>query len=293
MSGTAGGMCRRSGPRNGRGFTLIELLVVVAIIGVLVSILTPALGRARKQVQGTRCLAHCRELGHGMAMYHNEFGCFPGHQFRRADDSRFRWFHAMEKYVAGFATQACPAAREWWEVGRNNSYGYNYKYIGSARDNTSLDNPHRPYERFPVREVRSPARTIAFADCDGTGRELPWMPEKPLGDNNKDRWGNHGYTLDPTYIPKYSLQTTSAGEIEPYAWKYYRTFMSNRHLGKASVVFTDSHGEHVKPAEAYRDNGLWNGLGFDPADDPNSPYYALDDHVDYRVHASTGQVWPF
>src|SRR5688500_8703684 len=47
--------------RQRRAFTLVELRVVIAIIGVLVAILMPALGKARQQARLLDCLTRIRQ----------------------------------------------------------------------------------------------------------------------------------------------------------------------------------------------------------------------------------------
>ena len=46
-----------------KGFTLIELLVVVSIIALLVSILMPALNKAKELAKLTMCMSNLKQMG--------------------------------------------------------------------------------------------------------------------------------------------------------------------------------------------------------------------------------------
>jgi len=65
----------KTNPR--RGFTLIELLVVVAIIGILIGLLLPAVQQVRETARKASCLNNVRQLALAVHNYESAFKEFP------------------------------------------------------------------------------------------------------------------------------------------------------------------------------------------------------------------------
>ncbi len=285
-------------------FTLIELLVVISIIALLIGILLPALGSARKAAMATVNLANLRTMGQGLALYMDDHGMLPpfrlpsGQTHEATGRPRARWQFPLGDYVgqpfhprgpeeqAGFtggaggagATDDIPRIdndvfrdpthdvedflAENGEIKslRNGSYGYNYHYLGNTRE----EGPGGSAARFPVRDsnIAAAARTVAFADSKGNQRKV-----RELG------LREHAYTLDPPRLDTaHNGATTFAQDAEPSP-------ADSRHNGRATVAFLDGHASLMGLAELgyivrdeslgeveenIGDNGLWNGLGFDP-----------------------------
>jgi len=64
-------------PISRRGFTLVEMLVVIAVIGVLIALLLPAIQAARESARRTACKSNLRQVGQALQMHHEARGTFP------------------------------------------------------------------------------------------------------------------------------------------------------------------------------------------------------------------------
>jgi type II secretion system protein G len=60
-----------------RAFTLLELLVVIAVLGLLMAMLLPAILATQERARQTQCLSRLKQLAMGLAMYEQENGMFP------------------------------------------------------------------------------------------------------------------------------------------------------------------------------------------------------------------------
>lgn len=241
---------------NRTAFTLIELLVVISIIAVLMAIILPSLGLARKFARRTVCMANVRRLGVSIRLYIDSYdGKFPPDRLRKPTDFievgpykryRPRWIWFLNEGM-GFVINPykyeteeefnialemdnnyymCPSLKdyEYARSIRNGAYGYNYQYLGNCRGNPT----NTGYANYPVwfSQIRSPAQTVVY--CDSRGANIPH--------------GLHAYLVDPPKMAfskgarHFSPKSASVGPL-----KYSPA--DARHAGAVNAAFLDGHAE--------------------------------------------------
>jgi prepilin-type N-terminal cleavage/methylation domain-containing protein/prepilin-type processing-associated H-X9-DG protein len=254
----------------GKGFTLIELLVVIAIIGILLSVIVPAMNNAKEQCKKLICMNHMKQSGYAFSLYSTENDGYTVVYYAPGNGPRpevcVQWWSAFiwYDYLPDNRVIYCPSykgtRRDTRLVDRDRMIKeyqgpYGNPWIGNIGnilwsgpvDGTmkGLSYPSGPGVKKPFKiteYIKSPADNIVLLDAvfpkEDTYPADAW--------NSFKRWKDLGAT-------KYR-DPAGCNEISNASFHGYgeTSGLSVRHNWRTNVLYFDGH------AGAYDGETLWN-----------------------------------
>jgi prepilin-type N-terminal cleavage/methylation domain-containing protein/prepilin-type processing-associated H-X9-DG protein len=222
-----------------KAFTLLELLIVITVIGLLMSILMPALTAARAQGRATVCRSNIRQLhlaNIGYATENDEYMVLAAsdiwidnlhrwHGVRLSLDEPFDPLRGpLARYLTNGRVKECPekvnfrkgVPWDWDFEDGCGGYGYNDVYIGSRVWQSGAND-----KATKITEVGNPAGTIMFADAAMSKLD-----------------GGAPYYLEYSFVKPRHWFSDGQFHLE---WGDPSPSIHFRHRGKASVAWVDGH----------------------------------------------------
>jgi prepilin-type N-terminal cleavage/methylation domain-containing protein len=248
------------------GFTLIELLVVIAIIGILASMILPALGRAKDKAKTTFCLNNLKQIGLLLQVYTDDFDdTFPA--CRRENPS----LPAMDDWWGNYLGNAtastsnlfhCPVLQK---TRSQYTANFNWSWTGVANPGDRIGYAANVFFMFyppPAYQAASSVTVsgVTFSSGYHFRRASILKPSDCLmiGDSE-------GYWSMSAYWPN-AVMDGSNPLYEGIACRHAGSSASGVNGGMGVVVFADSHSEArkddgINPQAA---NRLKNSMYWDP-----------------------------
>lgn len=237
------------------GFTLLELLVVVAIIGVLMALVLPALDHVQTKAQSAVCVNNLKHLQAAWLMYVDDNGSYVPENFASLldgvwrsssnswtgpssapfdpDDTSIRSGSFLRfRYVASTTTFRCPSddsivlgdSGESSELARSRSYSMNGNFGGRNTEAQAV------YRRESL--SYNPARVFVFIDENedsvDDGHFLTW-PDPDV------RWVN----LPADRHAQVGVLSFADGHVELWTWQWPKQFRKKESYWKRAENAAD------------------------------------------------------